>query len=332
MIHILHGANDLLRDERLAELRAAHGKSEEAELNTVILDGSTATFDTVAAACNTLPFFTPKRLVIIKGLMGRMERGDRRAGRRVMTPDEEKKESEWKPLRSMLGVMPLSTDLIFVEGILSRSNPVLSELSSLASIQEFYNMRGAQFDQWLSSRFVNAGAKITPEAQRQLSFMVGANMRQLQQEVDKLATYASGRTITEEDVALMIPDAKEGNIFAMVDAIIDGHSGQALRMAHKLQDEGMSVQQMLAMVARQARLLIQAKALSQKKVDDEELASRLGITSDFVFKKTMEQTRRRTHQQMAALLGQLLDIDISIKRGQLSEDTAMDVLIAGAQR
>ncbi len=332
MIHILHGANELMRDERLTELRATHGTSEEAELNTVIVDGSTATFDSVAAACNTLPFFTPKRLVIIKGLMGRMERGDRRAGRRVMTPDEEKKESEWKPLRSMLGVMPLSTSLIFVEGQLSRSNPVLSELSSLASVEEFYNLRGDRFEQWLKSRFINAGAKITPEAQRQLSFMVGQNMRQLQQDVDKLATYASGRTITEEDVMLMIPDAKEGNIFAMVDAIIDGHSGQALKMAHKLQDEGMSVQQMLAMVARQARLLIQAKALSQKKMDDEELGSRLGITSDFVFRKTMEQTRKHTHQQMSAMLSQLLDIDVSIKRGELAEETAMDVLIAGARR
>ena len=332
MIHILHGANELLRDERLAELRAAHGNGEEVELNTVIVDGSTATFEAVAAACNTLPFFTPKRLVIIKGLMGRMERGDRRAGRRLMTPDEEKRESEWKPLRSMLGVMPLTTDLILVEGALSRSNPVLSELSSLASIEEFHNLRGAQFDQWLISRFANAGAKITPDAQRQLSFLVGSNMRQLQQEVDKLATYASGRTITEEDVILMVPDAKEGNIFAMVDAIIDGHSGQALKMAHKLQDEGMSIQQMLAMVARQARLLIQAKALSQKKVDDEELGSRLGITSDFVFRKTMEQTRRHTHQQMAAMLSHLLDIDVSIKRGELTEDIAIDVLIAGTSR
>ena len=45
-------------------------------------------------------------------------------------------------------------------------------------------------------------------------------------------------------------------------------------------------------------------------------------------KKTLEQERRFTHQQLAAIHRKLLEADLSIKTGEADEQLALEMLVA----
>ena len=74
MIYLLHGSDELLRSERLDALAAALGNPELAELSTSWLDGRKTAVAEVIHHCDVVPFLTPRRLVIVSGLLAQLKR------------------------------------------------------------------------------------------------------------------------------------------------------------------------------------------------------------------------------------------------------------------
>ncbi|GAI47375.1 unnamed protein product, partial [marine sediment metagenome] len=60
-------------------------------------------------------------------------------------------------------------------------------------------------------------------------------------EIDKLALFASGRRIEEEDVKLVVSYAQEASVFAMVDAVLEFRAGVAEQLLQKLLQRGAAV-------------------------------------------------------------------------------------------
>ena len=48
---------------------------------------------------------------------------------------------------------------------------------------------------------------------------LGADLTRIATEVEKFALYAGGRPVTEEDLALLVPDARASTVFALVGAL-----------------------------------------------------------------------------------------------------------------
>ncbi|MFO7444783.1 MAG: hypothetical protein R6W90_00380, partial [Ignavibacteriaceae bacterium] len=62
------------RSERLVAIRSALGEPELAELSTSWLDGRKTTVAEVCYHCDVVPFLTPRRLVIVSGLLAQLKR------------------------------------------------------------------------------------------------------------------------------------------------------------------------------------------------------------------------------------------------------------------
>ncbi len=97
MIIVLHGLDELRLRRRLEGLRVeAGGDAGAAGADVALLDGRDAKPDDILGPALTVPFLSPRRLVIVEGLLGRVEGGGgargggrgRRAGvaGRVSTP------------------------------------------------------------------------------------------------------------------------------------------------------------------------------------------------------------------------------------------------------
>ena len=86
----------------------------------------------------------------------------------------------------------------------------------------------------------------------------------------------------------------------------------------------------IGMVERQLRLLALAWDSMDKGVPQRELGSRLGVTSDFVVRKTVDQARRHSWPDIVWRYNRLLEADLAIKQGRLEPDLALE-LLAGEQ-
>jgi DNA polymerase-3 subunit delta len=98
-------------------------------------------------------------------------------------------------------------------------------------------------------------------------------------------------------------------------------------MRHALDIDGEQPLRLLGMIARQYRLLIQAKALQAHGVKPPEMARTLNV-ADWTVPKLLNQASRHTFATLERGMARILAADEVIKTGKLSDREAMDVLLA----
>ena len=323
-VHLLHG-DGFLVPKRLAELIAEAGASDVLEANWHRLVGSQAKPGELLSMCNALPFMDDYRLVIVEGLLGTAESQGR--GRRRGSSAESGVAGQWQALGEAIPQMPDSTVLVFTDGVLSANNPLLRMLRPVAQVEELSAPSGEALSRWVKTTVEAKGASISPSANRSITDLVGNDLWTLDQELEKLALYCSGREIQESDVAEMVSQVREANIFIAVDAMIDGKPGVALRLLHQLKEDGKEAPQIIGMVERQLRLLALARDAIDRGAPQSELKGRLGTSSDFVVRKTAEQARRHAMPEIVWRYNRLLETDLAIKKGRLGPDLALELLV-----
>jgi DNA polymerase-3 subunit delta len=175
-------------------------------------------------------------------------------------------------------------------------------------------------------RIKEGSGNISPAALKLLVGLVGADLWVMSGEIDKLLAYCSGQVITEDDVKQLTSYAREANIFALVDAILEGRRSQAQQLLHRLLRDGASPAYILAMITRQLRLIVMAKDLGRK-ISRTGISDSLEPISDFSLEKAARQAKAYTLQRIKKAYDKLLETDIGIKTGKYESDLALDLLV-----
>jgi len=339
MLYLLHGDNEFERAEALARLRAELTDPAFGDLNTLRLDGKRVSLVELTHACDVVPFFGA-RLVIVDGLLTRLASGGRKADRAAGGEAEasEGGKAFAAGLANYLPRLPDTTHLILVEPkAVARTNAVLKAAQSMgdrAQIRAFdpLNARRGEVGDWLRDRARRKGGSLQPPAVRLLEETVGGDLRALDTELDKLLTYVgSDRPISEADVRQMVGAAQQTSIFEMVDAVGSRDTGAALARLHELLDAGEAPLYLLFMITRQFRILLQLRLLQAANLSPAELASRLGL-HPFVAEKGLRQAQRFTAPQLEAILRRLLAADLALKSSGNHPVLELDLLIVSLTR
>ena len=335
--HVIYG-DSFLVDRVLRDLKEQVGAPEVLEANTHTLSGSQGDLGQLRAVCDAMPFLASRRLVIVEGLAASLDArgGDARGGRRGSARRSDPagsgaqgKMAKWEGLAPYVEAeMPPTTLLVFLEKAVTRRNPLLESLRSVAQVQEHPTPSGEGLARWIRNRAQEKGAGITPGAIRLLSQYVGGNLWALDNELEKLSLHSWERPIEEGDVRLLVAESREASIFAAVDALLEGRAPVAMKAMHRLRSDGAELPYIVSMIARQLRLVTLARHLLERGHREAELGSRLGIAQEFALKRTLGQARRHSWASLEWLYGRLLDTDLAVKRGRLDQDVALEVLVS----
>jgi DNA polymerase-3 subunit delta len=334
VIYVFCGPDSFTLHETLAELKAELDGDGMLATNTATFEGSQVRPDELLAVCGTAPFMGAHRLVLVQGLLARFDtpRGRRRAGGQAATAGRQPDLGPWRDLPAALGSLPPSTTLVFVDGEVSQNNPLLKLLSPLAQVRRFASPGQRDLPGWIQTRAKREGVDISPAAVRLLADLVGNDLWALSQELGKLALYAAGRQVEEEDVRSLTVAARETSVFALVDAVVEGRPDQALRLLEQLLDQGAAPTYLLAMITRQYRNLLLTREMLRDRRPQSEIGQRLGISSAFALGKVLEQARRYPPAGLAGSYRRLLEADASIKTGLYREELALELLVADLAR
>jgi len=172
------------------------------------------------------------------------------------------------------------------------------------------------------------GAKMSPGAMRLLTEYVGDDLYMLAAEIEKLCLYVQGKRIEEEDVQSLTTQARQANIFAMIDAFAEKRASIAMRLLHRLLNEGTAPTHILAMLTRQLRLMVQAKELDSRHTPEADLRKQLGLSQYYPVRRLLQQSALYPLPRLQAIYRKLLDTDMAIKTGKWKEQMALDMLIA----
>ncbi len=325
MIHILFGEDDFTIKEKLMLIKSDSGGAELGEANTDVFDGSKITPDELINACCTISFLSPKRMVVVEGLLGRFEQKGKK-GKGKNKPPELK---QWESLATI--AMPESTVLVLVDGNLKKTNPLFKKLASVAEVKECipFEIKGKDLPDWICARVKSNNGDISPRSVGLLINFIGNNLWVLSSEIDKLCLYAHGRQIEESDVNLLVSSVRDLNIFHLTDAIVQRNQKLASKMLHEHLAEGAAPAYLLFMITNEFRLLIQAKILSVAgRLPAKEIGPKIGEFKEWKVEKMLREAKGYDVPRLEQTYRRLLDTDISIKTGRVDGETALDLLIA----
>ena len=325
MFYILYGRDDFSLNQAVDKIKAGLGDREAVATNTTSLEGKQLTLSELRNKCDTAPFLSSYRLVIVDGLLERFEvrQGKRRSGRGKSRNGL----GEWEDLAPYIKQMPETTVLVLVDDDVKGSNPLLKKISPLADVRTFSVLRGKALEAWIRQRVNSEGGDISPQAVDLLAELIGGDLWAMNGEIQKLLLYSQERPISEGDVRQLVSHVQEVNIFALVDAVAEGRTQLAQRLLHRLYHEGMQPTHILTMITRQFRLIAQAKdmpkGLSRLQIQDS-----LGLKAGYGLDKTLSQAKLYDFEGVKLAYGKLLETDLAIKTGKYSDKLALELLVA----
>ncbi|MBI5651105.1 MAG: DNA polymerase III subunit delta [Chloroflexi bacterium] len=332
MYYIFHGEDELSRTEQLEKFHAQMGDPQFADLNTRKFDHKVSLSE-LQHACNAMPFLADKRLVIVAGLLARLDprRKSDESGEAV---EEDANPVVSKELKEYLAHLPDHTRLVFVESkTLAKNNPIFkhAESDKNATVKEFSAPDLKNLAAWIRARVKSKNAEIEPEAVGELSAHLGNDLRLLDNEIEKLITFRAHAPIRGQDVRALVASVREADIFALVDAIGKRDTRLALKLLHEHISQNAAPQYLLTMIVRQFRMLLQMKDLATRKQTVDVAREQLRL-HPFVAQKTWQQAMNFTLPQLEAIYHKLLDADLAMKTSRSEPVATLDVLLVELTR
>jgi DNA polymerase III subunit delta len=325
---ILHGEDNFALAERLAQLRDSLGDPSMASLNTTELEGKSLSFSELRGLCDSLPFLTDQRLVIVRGLLTRL------TGKSDSDDSESGSSADFVDgLIDYFGVFPDTTSLVLFETkAINEKSRLLKAASQMpgAQLVKIDVPKGGDLTKWIIKRAKAGQGEFTPAAAEALAAAAGDDSRLLANEIDKILAYVNwARPVEPADVEKLTPAAGEAVIWDLVDALGARNAQLALNRFHTLL--AMPSQDQFAifnMIVRQFRFLLQVKEIVEKGGTVNAVMQTLEIKSTYPAEKHMKQCRNFSLKQLEAIYHQLLDLDLALKSGAGEDTTAIDTFIA----
>ncbi len=328
--YLLHGPDEFAGAEFVGELKEKMGDPSLASLNLSVVDGRTATLAEVRSLCDTLPFLSKRRLVIVEGWLTRLSgKGEEETEDGQASLPATARET-LAALIEYLPAVPDTTALVFVERrTLPPRQAVLKAVQgqAWAFVRPLEVPKGPDLAAWIEKRARAEGGELTRPAAQALA-LAEADPRALGNEIEKLLTYVGrARPVDVADVERLTPAGGETKIFDLVDALGQRRGQTASRELHKLLEKEDPLY-VLGMVVRQFRMMLQAKELTEAHAAEAEVAQRLGL-HPYAAGKICAQSRNFSLPALEHIYHRLLDYDLEIKTGRTEGATALDALVMG---
>ena len=342
MLLLLHGADEYSAREELARLRV----TGDFDFNQDTFTGDEADLNQIRTICDTLPFLSERRLVVLLGLP-KARRGAASDGASGDADEDEPaeapaksagkgKKGKWsvaevkaftQALATYAPRIPETTTLVILaEGQLEASHALLKAAQQYGRVREFREKKGAQLDEWIMRQAQANDARMTPAAARLLVASLGEDLRLLSGEIEKLSVAVGrGGEIGVEQVRALTPQIGHTVIFELTDALARRDQQRALALLHEELAKGTAAQQIVGLMAAQTRRLLQVKAMAERGMRSPQIAQAAGI-APFVVEKTLPQARQFSAAQLEAAHRALLEVDVALKNSRMTPELALDLL------
>ncbi|MEE8583907.1 MAG: DNA polymerase III subunit delta [Acidobacteriota bacterium] len=171
--------------------------------------------------------------------------------------------------------------------------------------------QGASIKQWILGRVKKEGYQIDPRAADSLLELVGEDLLLLESELGKQFLYRmESKRITLDSVLEMTLQARQYDIFTLIEAIASEQACRALEILNRLFDSGSTAPAIISLLYWNFRRLRAAHEMLQARVPFYQVLRQLKIWS---YKGKEGQVRRQSAQRLEGILILLRQADLLLK-------------------
>jgi DNA polymerase-3 subunit delta len=292
--------------------------------------GPETSVTTLRLAADVVPFLADRRMVLVRGLLGRLSGrggGGRRPARARKAPAADTGPDELQLLLDYLPDVPQTTSLVFVEDGRLNPDPLKAAIPrGRAAIREY--PRVLDVPGWVRGRAKLLEIDLDEGAVRELAQLGGSDLRRLDSELRKLGDYAAGRAVTRADVHELVV-GREMAVWTLLDGLSERRTEKALRALRALYSQGEPPEALLGRdIAPHYRRLMIARELSLATRDERARVdvTALGLNPATVG-KWMDQAAAFDRLELERALELLLALDRQIKTGETSPEPSLELAV-----
>jgi DNA polymerase III subunit delta len=293
-LYVLHGDESFLKRQALRALRQRVLGTDADEQGAAVFAGDRATLAEVFDELDMLPFFHPRRLVVVEAadpfvtrFRGELEK---KVGKLSATGTLVLDVKTW-PANTRLAKM------IEDSATLACKAPPAYKLPQWCS-------------DWTAAQYQK---QLPAPAAALLVDLIGAEMGQLDQELLKLVVYVGNRKrIDVADVDRLVGNSRAENTWKIFDAIAAGDTKEALAILHRLFDQGEEPLRILGAFSMQLRRLAQATRLTAQGLSVGAALEKVGVPP-FGVKSAEQQMRHLGRRRLARLYDWLLEMNLDLR-------------------
>lgn len=255
----------------------------------------------------TMPFFAERRLIVVEN-SGFFKNA---------TPE----------LADYMKVMPDTTCFIFIESEVDKRGKLFKAVKDKGCVVEMGRQDEKTLLIWIASNMKREGKLIKESTARYLVAKTGADMENLEKEMEKLFSYTLGRgEVTMEDVDDICTTQITNKIFEMVEAVAEKQQKKALDYYYDLLALKEPPMRILYLLTRQFKLLLQVKELLKKGFDKSQIAKTVGL-HPFVTGKYMKQCKTFSKEELREIMEEAVLTEELVKTGRLNDRMSVELFI-----
>lgn len=310
-IYVIFGEEEYLKNIYEKKLISNIVDENFKMMNFDIFEGKNVSISKIIDACDTMPFMSDYRVVILKntGLI------------------YDAKKDDTNKLENYLHILPKTTILIFIEEKIDKKLKIFKTISNIGTFHKIDILSENELVNWILSIFKDNNKNISTKEALYIIRNIGFNMEILLNEINKLISFkSSGTKITINDIDNICTKSIESKIFDLINFMSNKDMDNAIKIYKNLIVNKTSPFVILNMISRQFRIILQTKYLYNKNYSINNIASELELR-DFIVKEAIKQSKNFSIKILLQAINECLEIDNNIKTGKIIDEIAIELLI-----
>lgn len=194
-----------------------------------------------------------------------------------------------------------------------KGQELLTFLKEQKFSQEFKPLTQFQLKAWVQKQL--EAAKCTMDQKTLFTFtsMVGTDMWQIHNELQKLISYKQSGPITEQDIELLVSEQEDENIFALLDAVVQKKQQTSMQLLQKLLQGTDGDQAVFNILKWHIGIIAQIRSCLDDGIQADQQIAKLTGAHPFVVKKNKQYAARLTREQIEELVHGILQLEMDIR-------------------
>lgn len=307
-VYLFVGEEDFLKEEAIRLITSTLIDPTIKDFNFDLLYGSETDAATAMDMASSFPLMAERRLVLFRDIQH-------------CSPKDRK-------ILLNYAAHPLQTTcLVLVGPKVDLRKGFYRDLSKAATTVVFWPLFDNQIPSWIRKRLQGRNKKISSKALTVLQNLVGSNLQELANEIDKLLIYISEReTINQEDVETVVGMTKTHSVYDLAESVAEKRHNDSLQILHSLLDSGETEGGIIWTLTRHFSTLVKIRELQKHDTSAKEIARKIK-TRQSLMNSYLRQSRSYSPPQFERAFQLLLAADAHLKSSYQHPKLTMEIMV-----
>lgn len=289
------------------------------DLNYIKLDGVNVTFEDILNACETMPFFGEKKVVLVYRAEFLKDKTDASLTKL------------YKEIEKYLKDLPNHTTLIMYNLFndkreTPKKNSKLKNLEKITKIVYCDKLKKDKYYKKIEDIFKEKGKEIGKVEVRYFAEKVQNNFDVIKREAEKIICYCGEKVITKGDIDKLIAKSSEDDVFDLIELISIRKAEKSIDLLNELLFKNDQHMLIITNIVNNFKRLYEFKMLKDKGYNINDFTNKFRLPP-FICEKILNQSNKFTQKQLQRILILCLETENNLKSSNIDKKMELELML-----